>query len=349
MSNLLLGIIFLALATLGVVMKKTYYFIPAKELKRRAEAQDKIAVSFYRAVAYGSSLRVMLWLYIALTAGAGLVLVAKSFSLFIGLIIVALALYVIFSVLPTMSSSRLGILVTKSATPAVAWLLNYLHPVLDRLSGKVNSFYFANPSTGIYDSSDLMDLLHRQQHQPDSRLSQEEIEIIKRAIAFSDKKVADVLIPRKQIKSILASDTIGPILIDELHKIQQSHVLVKESPKGKVVGSLAFNDLSINSKGHVSDMMNKTVYYLNQDDSLSEALHAFFTTNQAMFIVVNGFEEYVGVVTIEVIIKQLMGHIPGSDFESYTSLQAVASKHQTTNQPVIVQGESVKTDGEVVK
>jgi CBS domain containing-hemolysin-like protein len=331
-TDLLLGIIFLVLATIGVLVKKTYYFIPARELKKRAEARDPDALKLYRAVAYGDSLRVILWLYIALTAATSFVLLAKALSLIIGLLVVALLLYLVFSLFPSIKNGKASIVLAKMATPALAWTLNYLQPPLEKASSKVEHIYFGNQQTGIYDSSDLMELILKQQTQLDNRLTAEELEIIKRAISFRDKTVVDVLIPRKQIKTILASDTIGPILINELHKSGQSHVLVKESAKGQVIGSLAFKDLNLKSQGQVRDLMNDTVYYLNAGDSLSEALHAFFTTNQAMFVVLNSSEEYVGVVNIEAIIRELMGHIPGNNFEAYTKAEAVAARHiRSTN------------------
>jgi CBS domain containing-hemolysin-like protein len=74
--------------------------------------------------------------------------------------------------------------------------------------------------------------------------------------------------------------------------------------------------------------MDETVYYVHENDTLSEALHAFFVTNHPMFIVVNSFEEFVGIITVENILHQLLGHIPGEEFDQYANLSAVAAKHE---------------------
>jgi CBS domain containing-hemolysin-like protein len=343
-NDLTLGIIFLALSTLGVILKKTYFQIPAKELKKRAKTKDEDAKVLYKAVAYGTSLKVLLWLYIALTAAASFVLFAKALDVFFGLILLAILMYVIFSLLPVSTSGGFGMRITRLMTPPIVWVLNYLHPAFAFASKKVERIYASSEHTGIYDMHDVFDLIDRQKRQPDSRLTVEQLEIIKRASMFSDKIVTDVLIPRKEVKTILASDTIGPILINELHENAQAYVLVKETKKGIPIGSLAFKDLDLTSKGQVQNIMNETLYYLNENDSLSEALHAFFVTNEPLFTVVNSFEEYVGIVTIEAIITELLGHVPGSEFEAYTDSAAVAKKYQELIEEIEIVDQSVKTD-----
>jgi hypothetical protein len=42
---------------------------------------------------------------------------------------------------------------------------------------------------------------------------------------------------------------------------------------------------------------------------------------------VNNFEEYVGVISVENILQQLLGHIPGDDFDQYADMVAVAARH----------------------
>jgi CBS domain containing-hemolysin-like protein len=150
----------------------------------------------------------------------------------------------------------------------------------------------------------------------------------------------------------MAEDTLGPVLIDEVHKSGQEFVLVREAKKGPVIGSLEFAKLGLGSKGKVRDLMNPTVYYIHENDTLTEALHAFFVTNQPMFVVVNSFEEFIGILTVENILHQLLGHIPGDDFDQYTNLAAVAARHkklEKESDEVKADKTPVKTDQEVVE
>ncbi|MDB5164910.1 MAG: hypothetical protein JWL89_536 [Candidatus Saccharibacteria bacterium] len=353
MTSFIFAIILLILAIAGVVVRKTYYYLPLNELKRQAEKQDPLASRLYTAVAYGSSLRGLLWLFIALTSAGGFVLLARSVSPWLSFAVVIALLWAAFSWLPASRVTSLGARLTASVTPLVTWILNYIHPLFSRGTSLVEKRYTATHHTGLFERSDVIELIERQQQQADNRLSEEELEIIKRALSFSDYKVRDVLTPRKAIHTVLIDDTIGPILIDELHKSGQEYALVRASAKGAFVGTLSAKRLGLRTDGRVRDVMDDTVYYVHENDVLSEALHAFFVTNYPVFVVVNSFEEYVGIITVENVLHELLGHIPGDDFDQYADLSAVAARHprtkKTKNQAANPEETPVKTDDKVVE
>ncbi len=349
MANFIAATLLLLLAIAGVVIRKTYYYVPDHELKRRAEHQDKVAAQLYRAVAYGNSLRVLLWIFIAATSAGGFVLLSRVAPIWLSLIVVIGLMWAAFSWLPASKVTRAGIKLTSLATPILARLLDYLHPLLSRSGDIVERRYSAVTHTGIFEREDLLALIDRQQQQEGSRISHEELDIAKRALSFDDNKVGDVLTPRKQIKTVLADDVLGPILIDELHQGGQANVLVRESPKGPFVGSLDFAHLDHHRSGKVKDVMTPTVYYVHESDSLSQALHAFFVTNHPLFIVVNSFEEYVGIITIENMLRQLFGHLPGDEFDEYANLSAVASRHPKVKKTKKAADDAISTDETPVK
>ncbi len=331
MTQLIYAAALLLLALGGVVLRKTYYQIPLHELKRQAEKQPASPrAKLYRAAAYGNSLGSLLWLFIILTSAGGFVLLAHEAPWWLSLLAVVALLWAAFSWLPASRVSRLGMQLTVLVTPAIAWLLNYLHPILSRTSGAVQRRYTASRHTGIFERADLLQLIDQQQEQADSRLRPEELQIARRALSFDDYKVADILTPRKQVKTVSTGDTVGPVLIDELHKSGQEYVLVRDGAKGPFAGTLAIKRLGLESSGQVRDIMERTVYYVHENDNLSEALHAFFSTNHPLFVVVNSFEEYVGIITVENILRQLLGHVPGDDFNQYADIAAVAARHPRT-------------------
>ena len=348
-TNLILAAVLLLLALAGVVMRKTYFYLPVRELKRKAAAGDKLAIQLYRAAAYRNSLKSLLWLYIGLTSAASIILLAISLPFWVSLLIVGPALWIVFSLIPATRLTRIGTRLTTFFTPPVAWILNYLHPILSRGADIVETRYTRSDHTRMYERSDLIDMIERQQQQTDNRLSEEELEIAKRALSFDEHRVHDLLIPRKKIKELIAEDNIGPILIDEMHKTGQAYALVRETKKGPFVGSLAYSKLTITSSGKVSDLMSNAVYYLHENDLMSDALHAFFVTNHAMFVVVNSFEEYVGIITIENVLKELLGHMPGDDFDQYSDIVAVAARH--AKQPKVIEPDEIsdKTPEEVIE
>ena len=231
MNDLVLAAIFLVLALGGVVVRKTYYYLPLRELKRQAEQHDPLAEKLYRVVSYGNSLRSLLWLYIGLTTAASLIILARVLPVWLSLLVVGPLLWVAFSLIPATRLTSFGARLASLVTPAIAWLLNYVHPLLNRSADMVERRYLSPIHTKLFERDDLIDLIERQQQQSDSRIEDEELEIAKRALSFSDFKVSDILISRKKVKSVLAGDTLGPILIDEIHKTGQDYVLVHESKK----------------------------------------------------------------------------------------------------------------------
>lgn len=327
MTSFIFALVLLGLALLGVVVRKTYYYLPLKELKRQAEHHDPLAAKLYQAVAYGSSLRGFLWLIIALASAGGFVLLARIAPVWLSLLAVIMLLWAAFSWLPATKVTNWGYRLTLFVTPTIARLLGYFYPLLSRGTAVVEKQYSAVAHTGLYERDDLLELIERQQRQKDNRLPPEELEIAKRALSFGDHKISDVLIPRKQIKTVMADDTIGPILIDELHKTGQDFMIVREAPRGPILGTLEFKHLDLHSAGRVRDVMDSTVYYVHENDNLSEALHAFFVTNHPFFVVVNSFEEYVGVISVQNVLRQLLGHVPGDEFDQYADITAVAGRH----------------------
>lgn len=327
MNDYILALIFLLLAIGGIVVRKTYYYIPLHELKRRAERDEPLARRLYPAAAYGSSLRVLLWLYIGLMSAASIILLARSLPIWASLLIVGPLLWIAFSWLPATPVTKTGARLTLMVTPIIVWLLNYLHPLLGRSSDVIQKHTVPTPHTGLFERSDLVDLIEQQQRQTDSRLSDHELEIARRALNFGEYKVSDVLIPRKAVKTVLAGDTIGPVLIDELHKSKQGYALVRDTPKGDFVGTLAFKLLGLHSSGQVKNTMTKDIFYVHENDPLAQALHAFFTTHQPLFVVVNSSEEYVGIITVEGILRQLLGDVPGDGNDDHHDIVAIARRH----------------------
>jgi CBS domain containing-hemolysin-like protein len=343
--RLLLALLFLVLALAGVIVRKTYYQLPERELKRRAARHDQTAEQVYRAVAYGNSTKTLLWTYIGLTSAACVILLGNTLPVWTNVLVVAITLWVVFSLIPATRLTAVGARLAILVTPVIAWFLNYLHPVLNRAGEVAEKRYVAARHTRLYEREDLLELIERQKQQADSRFTPEELEIAERALQFDEQSITDILTPRKELKTVKPDDLVGPVLIDEVHKSGQKYAFVKESTKGPIIGILEVGQLGIKSTGHVRDLMKAPAYYVHEDDTLAEALRAFFVTNHPVFVVVNNFEEVVGIISVENILQQLLGHVPGDDFEQYADLAAVAARHNKAETADLI----VDEDGEVTE
>jgi CBS domain containing-hemolysin-like protein len=77
---------------------------------------------------------------------------------------------------------------------------------------------------------------------------------------------------------------------------------------------------------------------VHEDFTLYQALQAFLKTKHHLFLVVNSFEELVGILTIEDVLEQMIGKPIVDEFDRYDDLRAVAAAaakkdHVNHNEP----------------
>lgn len=325
MAAYISALILLSLALLLIVLQKTYYFFPVRELKRQARGGDKIAIVLYRAVAYGASLRLLLWLLIGLSIAGAFVLMVQIAPAWLVFCAVAGLIWYSFAWSPHAQVTNNGARIVLAITPMISWLLYYTHPLLDYIASFISRHRPVTFHTGLYERADLIDLLESQRQLGDSRITDGELDIVLHALSFGDKTIQSIMIPKRDVKSVSQTDIIGPILMDELYASKHSRFPVISADEQSVVGTLFQRDfVSLRQGGTVADGMKPIVNYVHEDQTLYHALDAFLTTKQQMFIVINSAEAYVGIITIEDVLEQVIGRKIEDSFDSYDDRKAVA-------------------------
>lgn len=165
-------------------------------------------------------------------------------------------------------------------------------------------------------------------------LSSEEKKLIHNGLHFTERTVGEIMTPRGVVESISNDELIGPITLDELHRTGHSRFPVIDSDIDHVVGILHIRELlTLGSKqSHTArQAMEEKVYYINQDQTLQHALAAFIKTRHHMFIVVNGYRETAGLVTLEDCIEALLGRQIVDEFDQHDDLRAVAERNAKRN------------------
>lgn len=325
--SLIFGGIFALLTLVAIGLTRTFAQLPPKELKRRARQGDQLADMLYRAASYGVSLQVLLWAMVAVFAALSFTLLAIGLEPWFAFFVIAFLIWLGFLWLPAGELTRWGATMARYAAPALAWLLNYLHPLLERVGDFAFRHRHFQVRTKLYEKEDLVELLDYQIKQSDNRISKADIELVQSALQYGDKQVADILVPVRVVTTVSSAEPIGPKLMDELYKSGHSRFPVIDAEADAIVGTLYLRDLvGKDKKGHVRDVMRAQVYYVHEDFTLQQALHAFIKTKHHLFIVVNSFEEFVGIVTIEDILEQVLGKQIVDEFDQYDDMRAVAAK-----------------------
>jgi CBS domain containing-hemolysin-like protein len=325
--NLFALFLLAGLTLMAVSLQRTYRHIPLIEMKRRARKGDELAQALYRAAGYGHSLRALLWLLIILSSGGFFIVLGRSAPTWFALTAGAILLWVGYVWLPAGRVTSLGEWLAARAAPLLAWILNYLHPTIDALHISIRRFRPLHFHTGLYEKEDLIGLLEEQQVQADNRIEQTELQVALAALQAGDKLVRDCMTPRKVVKMVGADETVGPLLMSELHQSGFSRFPVYEGKKDNIIGTLFLRDLvKTKAGGLVRKIMRPEVCFIHEEQSLIETLQAILKTRHHLFIVVNSFEEYVGVISMEDVLEQIIGSPIVDEFDQYEDLRAVAAK-----------------------
>lgn len=292
---------------LALALQRFYSSVPAKELKRLANRGDHLAAALYQPVAYGASMRLLLWLifWLGFSFGALFVVLGLVAPLAFGVIALSvIGVIVLQSVRLTVHSARIAV----HAAPALKWVLNYVHSPLNLLAGGVAKVRTHSPHSGLYEKEDLLALLHQQKEQLDNRIAPRELEILERAVAFDERQAADVYLPMSRVKMVRVDDHIGPVLLGELHDSGQTSFLVYQESPEHVVGTLFLRDaVQAREGGRVADLIHPKLMYVHEDFTLRQVMQAFTRTSQFMVVVINSFEEAVGVITLDRLLNELLG------------------------------------------
>jgi len=327
----------------ALVLQRFFSSIPAWELKRLAGKGDQLAKTLYRVAAFGRSLRLLLWSIGVLSLAGGYVLIAGKTPPIVGFAILALLLVTAFIVVPSIRLTQRGARIAAAFSPALGWVLLRTHTVLEKIGNTLNTYRRFEAHTGVYEKEDLLSLLAQQKNQPDSRLHVHDLELAEQVLQFGDAHVSDVLQPRKEAHLVNADDTIGPILLDSLHQQHQQSFLVYKGEREDIVGSLTMAD-AVKAKhgGRVFDLVRNDLIYVHEDFSLPQALQALRQSNQPVAVVINAFEEFVGVVTLDAILQQLLGESANEEALPYANRSAVAAykPQPEISDPEPIQGEA---------
>jgi CBS domain containing-hemolysin-like protein len=217
MIGSIIGLVLILLGLLALTLQRFYSSLPAKELKRLAAQGDHLAVALYRPVAYGASMRLLLWIIFCLSLAGGFYLIISSFLPLAAFLVVTFSMagvVLLQSIRLTVHSAHFAVQVA----PALNWVLQYVYRPFDFLAGSLNKFRRHTAHSGLYEKEDLLSLFEQQRDQPDNRIAAHDLDLVVRAAQFDDRQAATVALPMSRTRAVSKSDHIGPVLLGELHR-----------------------------------------------------------------------------------------------------------------------------------
>jgi CBS domain containing-hemolysin-like protein len=335
------ALVLIVVGLFSLALQRFYSSVPAKELKRLAARGDTLAEALYRPVAYGASMRMLLWAVFGLSTAGGILLLdhLPGWAAYIIALITLSAAVAAQSLRLTVRSAHFAV----QTAPTVNWLMSYLHAPFDMVLHLFGRFRNHIAHSGLYEKEDLIALLNQQLEQPDNRIAKHDLDLVTRAAQFGDLQAADVVMPMSRVKLVKINDHIGPVLLGELHHSGQNSFLVYDESPDHVVGTLFLRDaVEAKEGGRVADLMHPRLCFVHEDFTLRQVLQAFARTGQFMVVVINAFEEPVGVITLQHLLEQLVGSHNDSDFDSFEDRSAVAAykPKQPAEEPSALEADS---------
>jgi CBS domain containing-hemolysin-like protein len=319
-------ILILVVAIVVVILisiAKVYRTIPLIELKRRARAGQEPAKSLYKVASYRYSSQFLLLSLATIASAVLFVILDRRSPSWVAFIANLALIWLAYIWIPRSSINIVSQYMAQILARPIGWVLQYIHPPLNYLH-KMKS----KPAhTGLYERADILRLLSAQQKQSDNRIEDFEIDLLKHVVDFGHKRVLNVMTPKRRVHAISVRETLGPIVLSELHKSNHRYFPVYEGKPSNIVGTLGIVSLAgIKMTVGVDEVMNQAIYYVHEEQTLGEVLQIMIRTSQELFIVINSLEEYSGIITAKDILRNLVGEVITEEFDEYNNREFVAKK-----------------------
>lgn len=156
------------------------------------------------------------------------------------------------------------------------------------------------------DTEELSHLVqhHHYVHKILDKTKEKQVETL---LEVDSKTIQSRIIPLKEVQMVKAEDTMGPMVLTELHDSPYGSFPVYSKRRAKIVGVLdqgvAVSHASNNAK--VSSIMEERVVHLPHNATIATALQTFIETSSPISVIIDDEKEPVGILYIQDILRDL--------------------------------------------
>lgn len=324
MIQIILLIAAIILTLYFILLIRSFEYMSISELKRQARSGNPYARTVYPVRVYGVQLWILIWAILGFLTSC-IILLFHSLIGSIWTIVVTVPLVVlIHAILPWTRRPKPSLHMAAIVSPYIERLLRILFPILKWFEMGVGRWIQPEPLLLIQSKDELLEILRHNAEEFD-HVSHDELKIAENALVFGDKLIGDYMTPLNTVHFISFEEQLTPVVLGELHDSGHSRFPVFQGSNQNVVGTLLLKDaLRVKNSKSAGDIMRQDVCYINEQQTLDHAMQAFIKTKHHMFVVVNEFEDIVGVLSIEDVLQQIIGHPLLDEFDKFDDLREVA-------------------------
>ena len=313
MSTLLTFLIVIVLVGLSAVcsgLNVALMALDPSDLKRKAKLGDKNAARIlpFRRNAH-LSLSAILLTNIASVSATSLVLSNVFYGVFAGMI--ATLLIVIFGeIFPQAYFLRRALQMSALLAPFLGTIIFISWPVSRPLQLLLDKL-FADEDTQLQTRNELGLMLSEHLEANKSELDEDEVEIMRSTLLLSEKRVRDIMTPLSSVYSLTPQTIIDDQIIDDIKATGYSRIPVFNAEKTVCFGILLVKQLVDidfdDNPPRVDDLPLHPVQIVGSMTALDTMFRKFVGTHTHL-IPVEKDDRIVGVVTIEDLIEEILGH-----------------------------------------
>jgi CBS domain containing-hemolysin-like protein len=151
---------------------------------------------------------------------------------------------------------------------------------------------------------DLLTILEDEKTIAHADVDTDERRIMRGSLLYSHRTVADVLTPAPVVFSVQETDVLTQDFLLKLRDMGFSRIPVHTGDKNQYIGILYLKDLvGVACPSTVEAQMDKPVHFVSPTGRLDRVLNEFILTKMHLFIVLDEFGAFEGVITVEDIVE----------------------------------------------
>ena len=171
----------------------------------------------------------------------------------------------------------------------------------------------------------LADEVDKHQRESKEEQRQQEIELFRNALDFSEVRVGDCMTPRTEIEAVDINDNDFEELKQQFIDSGLSRIIIYDDSIDNVIGYIHSKDLF--EKGKTVKQMVRPVEFVPESMYAQKLLAQFIKEQKAIAIVVDEFGGTMGLVTIEDILEEIIGDIDDEHDSDELVEKQIAENH----------------------
>lgn len=281
------------------------------ELRRKAKLGNKQAIKIYpfRKNAH-LSLASILLANVAFASGAAIIL-GDSLNGFVAAAVSTILLVIFSELLPQALFTRNALAFCARFVPLLRILVIVTYPLSKPLQLVLDRTFGPHATTRLHTRHELGLLINDHLDEPASELDEDEVEIIRGALQLSEKQVVDIMTPISDVFWIKETASIDEQMIERIKSAGYSRIPIFNAKLNECYGVLLMKELVDmdfdENPEYVSDLRLHKTKPIGSRTAL-DTMFRHFISAQTHLMPVTLNNKIVGIVTIEDLIEEIIGH-----------------------------------------